>query len=379
MKKTNKLLGIITLVAVIGIIACPEGKKEETKDPELTGQITITPAGPVTTGIELTATYSGGAEDVSFQWAKDGTNIGATSTTNPCKYTPTEAGSYTVTVSAQGFISKTSAAVTVTDPIVEWQTGNVWLQTKESKYAIVEDEEEEVPVAGDIKSESPTEWIIYRYANNTNFERKSKVTQATVTVTGYTETYIKRNGRIEEKITTGVLTINGTDYPLNGNVKNEYENTGLLVAKSTSIDADTGEERVKDNSLQLISDSNGIKTYSSDEGWAQYEYKIQNGEIIEQKTIMTSSYYTIKYTLPTNEVIRAKLPDFRLETMTGDGSVYDDRKQEVEVVSDTDSVLVIRVKTFSKSNWGVNPQFELYEQSDFTYTKFTFPFNETEE
>jgi uncharacterized FlaG/YvyC family protein len=263
---------------------------------------------------------------------------------------------------------------TDTNVPVVWQTGNVWLQTKESKYTIDEDEDEGVAVAGDIKSESTTEWSIYKYANNTNFERKSKVTQATGTVTGYTETYIKRNGRIEERITTGILTINGTDYTLNGNVKSEYDkDTGLLVAKTTSIDADTGEERVTDNSLQLISNSDGIKTYSSDEGWIKRETKIQNGEIIEQKTIMTSASYTIKYTLPTNEVIRAKLPDFRLETQTGDGSVYGDRKQEVEVVSNDDSALVIRVKTFSKSNYGINPQFELEEQSDFRYEKFAFP------
>jgi len=74
---------------------------------DLTGTITISPSTGVTTGMELTATYTG-TETVSYQWKKDGTNVG----TNSSKYTPVERGSYTVTVSAAGK-SKTSAAVTV--------------------------------------------------------------------------------------------------------------------------------------------------------------------------------------------------------------------------------------------------------------------------
>jgi hypothetical protein len=68
--------------------------------------------------MELTATYSG-SETVSYQWNKGETAIdGKTGQT----YTPTEAGSYTVTVSAAGYQSKTSVAVTVTLPAL---TGTV--------------------------------------------------------------------------------------------------------------------------------------------------------------------------------------------------------------------------------------------------------------
>jgi hypothetical protein len=83
-------------------------------DPDLAGTITISPA-TASTGQELTATYSG-TESVSFQWKKDGSNIGTASTTNPNKYTTTAEGSYTVTISATGYKSKTSVAVTVTVP-----------------------------------------------------------------------------------------------------------------------------------------------------------------------------------------------------------------------------------------------------------------------
>ena len=75
----------------------------------LSGNITISPSSAVT-GVELTAIYTG-SEPVSFQWKKEGGNVG----TNSNKYTPAEAGSYTVTVSAAGYNSKTSAAVNVTD------------------------------------------------------------------------------------------------------------------------------------------------------------------------------------------------------------------------------------------------------------------------
>jgi len=79
----------------------------------LNGGITISPSAGVTTGTELTATYSG-TETVTlaWQWRKGGAVIsGATGTT----YTPATAGSYTVTVSAAGYNSKTSAAVAVSD------------------------------------------------------------------------------------------------------------------------------------------------------------------------------------------------------------------------------------------------------------------------
>ena len=78
--------------------------------PTLSGNITISPAFAVT-NTELTATYTG-SESVSYQWKRNDGNVGI----NSNKYTPTVEGSYTVTVSAAGYHSKTSAAVTVYPP-----------------------------------------------------------------------------------------------------------------------------------------------------------------------------------------------------------------------------------------------------------------------
>jgi GH24 family phage-related lysozyme (muramidase) len=83
--------------------------------PELTGTITISPNASVTVGTQLTANYSG-IETVTYQWKRDSANVGAGST-----YTPDQAGSYTVIVSAAGYQSKTSAAVNVsasTSPVI---------------------------------------------------------------------------------------------------------------------------------------------------------------------------------------------------------------------------------------------------------------------
>ena len=130
MKNTMKLLGIIVMVAMIGFgfAACGEsgddgGGNNGGGDLTLAGTITISPSS-ATTGTELTATYSG-SETVSFQWKKDGTNVGTASATNPNKYTPAEAGSYIVTVSASGYQSKTSGAVTVTEVTIPTLGGTI--------------------------------------------------------------------------------------------------------------------------------------------------------------------------------------------------------------------------------------------------------------
>ena len=78
----------------------------------LSGNINFPDVG-FTTGMTLIATYSG-SETVSFQWQKDGVNVGTASATNPNKFTPTVAGNYTVTVSAEGYNSKTSQTNEVT-------------------------------------------------------------------------------------------------------------------------------------------------------------------------------------------------------------------------------------------------------------------------
>jgi uncharacterized repeat protein (TIGR02543 family) len=76
----------------------------------LAGSITISPVA-ATVGTTLTASYSGSEPvTLNYRWNKDGAAISGANTSS---YTPTQTGSYTVTVSASGYNGKTSTAVYV--------------------------------------------------------------------------------------------------------------------------------------------------------------------------------------------------------------------------------------------------------------------------
>jgi hypothetical protein len=117
--KSHRLLaGFAVLLAAaifsFSLAGCGDGGG----DPSLSGTIIIsatnggtTAATTAETGDILYAVYSGGTETVSYQWNKGGTAISSGGTNS--SYTPTEAGEYTVTVSASGYQSKTSDAVAV--------------------------------------------------------------------------------------------------------------------------------------------------------------------------------------------------------------------------------------------------------------------------
>ncbi|GHS89863.1 hypothetical protein FACS189487_10890 [Campylobacterota bacterium] len=100
----------LIIVAAGMLVSCSNDFNDVLKDNQLPGNITISPSSSVTTFTQLTATYTG-TESVTYQWNKNGEAISTDGTDQT--YTPIEAGSYTVTVSAEGYQSKTSAAVSV--------------------------------------------------------------------------------------------------------------------------------------------------------------------------------------------------------------------------------------------------------------------------
>jgi hypothetical protein len=125
--------------------------------PDLPGSIAIYPDTGVTTGDQLTAYYDGD-ETVTFQWKMGGSNVGAASTDNPNTYTPEESGSYTVTVSAEGYKNKTSAAVTVTGATLPDLEGDV---TVSPSTGVITGTKLTATYSG-------SEWVSYQWKNGAN-------------------------------------------------------------------------------------------------------------------------------------------------------------------------------------------------------------------
>jgi uncharacterized repeat protein (TIGR02543 family) len=125
-QRTFNLVTRAAIAAIFGVIvfvACDDGNGKTdslttdslaTEPLTLEGTITISPA-TATTGTLLTANYKG-SETVSYQWNKDGIALNGKTTAT---LTADTAGSYTVTVSANGYNSKTSDTVTVTVRILD--------------------------------------------------------------------------------------------------------------------------------------------------------------------------------------------------------------------------------------------------------------------
>jgi len=134
--KNIKAICCVALVAALAVLSCGDGS-ENTGEKTLTGKVQIflgeIPAAEfaydINTGSELTADYSGG-ESVSFQWKKDGANVAAAKGGTAKIITLGEPGKYTVTASAKGYKSKTSASVTVKGDVIPPLSGEVKILKK---------------------------------------------------------------------------------------------------------------------------------------------------------------------------------------------------------------------------------------------------------
>ena len=112
MKKALRAATLFMLAAVLlfSLISCKNSDPAKNDEPivfALSGNITVNPSS-ARTGAELTATYTG-HETVTFQWQLDGEDVG----TNSNKLVAAVPGDYNVTVSREGYRSKTSNNVFV--------------------------------------------------------------------------------------------------------------------------------------------------------------------------------------------------------------------------------------------------------------------------
>jgi hypothetical protein len=109
MKKALRAAILFMLAAVMVFLftGCPDSASTKNKDSDLSGTISIDPASGIT-GTQLTAIYSG-EEKVTYQWKRDGANVGA----NSNLFTADTAGTYTVTISGSGYNPKTSNTASI--------------------------------------------------------------------------------------------------------------------------------------------------------------------------------------------------------------------------------------------------------------------------
>ena len=184
--KNIKTIYFIALIAALAIFSCATEDGGDGGDKNL-GTIEIWlygeavgPDNPAETGNTLLASYEGSVEKtlLSYQWKwtdSDGvtTDVGRSTPT----YTPDDPGTYTVTVSAPGYPSKTSAPVTVGGQPTPDLSGTLTIQVNGATVTTAQTGAELTAVY------SGNEVVSYQW-----FKDKANVTEKSTTYTAYTPT-----------------------------------------------------------------------------------------------------------------------------------------------------------------------------------------------
>jgi len=141
--------------------------------------------------------------------------------------------------------------------------------------------------------------------------------------------------------------------------------TGLILKQTQTNGSRTTETSC---TIELISDAGGIKTYkyyvTDTGGTGTYqEYKIKNGRTLERKdyTATGALNMTLTYTYPDNAVLHAKVPNYSFYRTDYPSQPARNTHQTFEIVSDSDSELVVRQKTFNADNVLTGQQDQIYK------------------
>jgi len=236
-------------------------------------------------------------------------------------------------------------------------SGKYWLRTRQTTFAL-----------GGTGSPNTTynDWITYSYENETKYEEKY--------TTDSTYYHYTREGQTSESTTEALAD---DDY-FRSTTNTTYDSASGLTLKSTTWgtrNSNSFDSEIS-YSVMLLSDTDGVKTYRqyvigsiyndisqdiSTQGYS--EYKIQKGRTLERKDFshdgMLISITT--YTLSDNAVILAKLRNYTLyNTQSSTYNAYN----TVEVISDSDSALVIQERTFVNNTLSYQTE-SLYEKVNF--------------
>jgi len=224
-------------------------------------------------------------------------------------------------------------------------SGN-WLITKSTSYTVTDG------TVGNVSSSTDYYWINYSYSNETNYEEEY-TTETSDSITYYHYIRNRQNGE-SEPLTAGGKSASTYIYDLESGL------TKSLMSTNTS-GVITGTSYV----IEFIGNIDGVKTYKYypiNSAGSYYLYKIQNGGTLETRYYDADGVlvYTSANSQPDNAAIRAKSPNFTLYSYYYSNS-SNSSSQMAEVISETDSELVIRVKTFNNSL--------LSSQTDYRYKK----------
>jgi hypothetical protein len=301
-----------------------------------------------------------------------------------------DAADHTATI---GVTVSETGAITIGAIIKYAQTGgeeaeeeqdHVWIWNKQINYTVTDG------VAGSVNYEMEPTWI--SYSDETHFEEEyaytipSNTVQAydtyTITMSGnfnqtihFTrndQTYINESSTVADTTTTVDYVSESTTDTTTHTVI-EYEGTTYfdlssgLTSQQTMVGTSTttrneGEPTVTPintdtyYTIELLNEADGVKTLKhydiSTSGTGSYTvYKIKDGITLETKNYTAGDVLssTTTYTFPENNIIRAKLLTFTLYNYEYETNPASNTYQTCEVLSDSETALVVRVKTYNST------------------------------
>jgi hypothetical protein len=189
------------------------------------------------------------------------------------------------------------------------------------------------------------------------------------------QTYISElNSIFDYTITTDYVSENTTDTTTHmvgvseGVTTVYYDLVSGLISRTTQVQTATtiqneGEPTVTPTNsdiyytIELLGEAGGIKTFkhydTSNGGTGTYTVnKIKDGITLDAKSYTDGDVLnqTATYSSPDDAIIRAKLPTLMLYSYNSVSIPASNSYQTCEVVSDSDTELVVLIKTFNSSN-----------------------------
>lgn len=385
----NKLL-IIALAALIvfSMVGCSENEPEHNPIPEtVTYQGTI---GGVSYTLKITENISraayapkGGDNYELSDSAKKSTGTVKSISGGTLTLLPSAAGaeSFTATVS-ESLITAITGTITFDDGTKsnngdDNNNGNnlgIWHESRRKHYIIKDGE-------ASLSYEFVYNYIMLRYISKTNYERKYTLIFTNgydSTETNYLNHYI-RNGQ-QLVVLTNYSNNYSNIYASTGEYITLYDSESSLILNEIRTDTTTYTNGTTNTitseysyTIQLLNDTNGVKTYkyfknteirnnvSQDVSKSGYrEYKIQDEKILEEKSFSSNGELTSISTY--TYIILVKLGSYHVESDVYPSMPEKNTYQTVEVLSDSATELIIRLKEFRNNI--------LNAYSDITYEIF---------